>query len=81
MRPWTAWKVAIQVGGDGLQWGHGLAAVDGLARARASACVPWLQWGHGLAAVDGCAWRRNTITQLTLQWGHGLAAVDGFARV
>ena len=61
LRPWTAecdgpaadYKV-------GLQWGHGLAAVDGALAATTPAEARELQWGHGLAAVDGGAdraWR------------------------
>ena len=49
--------------GAGLQWGHGLAAVDGCAaRARVYRELQALQWGHGLAAVDGaptCGCRRG----------------------
>ena len=60
-----------------LQWGHGLAAVDGPSsrgqrrvRCRfngATALRPWTEWYEA------------TLTDSTkqLQWGHGLAAVDG----
>ena len=36
-----------------LQWGHGLAAVDGVALYVVCVVGAGLQWGHGLAAVDG----------------------------
>ena len=39
--------------GTGLQWGHGLAAVDGWVSRSRAASSSQLQWGHGLAAVDG----------------------------
>ena len=61
----------------GLQWGHGLAAVDGAVRqARqanlisfngATALRPWTGRSPCLAYGRICR----------LQWGHGLAAVDG----
>ena len=54
LRPWTE----KQYGGTPpdqyvLQWGHGLAAVDGLIGRPARIGPRMLQWGHGLAAVDG----------------------------
>ena len=61
-----------------LQWGHGLAAVDGAEVARfnrrsasfngATALRPWTADGASDPAVGP-----------ELQWGHGLAAVDGIA--
>ena len=36
-----------------LQWGHGLAAVDGGVACPRAGAPAQLQWGHGLAAVDG----------------------------
>ena len=36
-----------------LQWGHGLAAVDGVGGGLTAMPPLTLQWGHGLAAVDG----------------------------
>ena len=54
MRPWTAYKErAAERKKSRLQWGHGLAAVDGQADTRSHAEREALQWGHGLAAVDG----------------------------
>ena len=54
LRPW----MVDQFGGDNdrseLQWGHGLAAVDGYATDSVHDGAALLQWGHGLAAVDGC---------------------------
>ena len=54
LRPWTD-RIPAQRDGRrcGLQWGHGLAAVDGLVPDRVAELVEELQWGHGLAAVDG----------------------------
>ena len=60
-----------------LQWGHGLAAVDGPWRAAtmsvartgfngATALRPWTAGGRG-----------PDMAAHVLQWGHGLAAVDG----
>ena len=60
-----------------LQWGHGLAAVDGRRAQCHGQSGPRLQWGHGLAAVDGGAVRLHRVLEPQLQWGHGLAAVDG----
>ena len=40
---------------SGLQWGHGLAAVDGRSWPIVACQPAGLQWGHGLAAVDGYA--------------------------
>ena len=63
--------------GDVLQWGHGLAAVDGrtgrMRRRRptgfngATALRPWT----ASSRLSSCA------RASSLQWGHGLAAVDG----
>ena len=36
-----------------LQWGHGLAAVEGDSAFPPVPTAMWLQWGHGLAAVEG----------------------------
>ena len=62
-----------------LQWGHGLAAVDGTRRSTvavrragfngATALRPWT------AATGG----GKPVGRTRLQWGHGLAAVDGEA--
>ena len=54
MRPWTeaihyAWFAPLIE----LQWGHGLAAVDGGFMWLIGVHLLSLQWGHGLAAVDG----------------------------
>ena len=70
------------VGGGGvaavrLQWGHGLAAVDGGRHGRPVCDDCMLQWGHGLAAVDGPIMVVSVPARALLQWGHGLAAVDG----
>ena len=46
---------------DELQWGHGLAAVDGLMAMNAVNAQLGLQWGHGLAAVDGRRRREGLI--------------------
>ena len=35
------------------QWGHGIAAVDGLLDYAEDRVLIVLQWGHGIAAVDG----------------------------
>ena len=54
MRPWTvATRHALMRARISLQWGHGLAAVDGAYGLGAVAWERQLQWGHGLAAVDG----------------------------
>ena len=56
MRPWTdVWIADFSVRFLKLQWGHGLAAVDGTPVAEELARKYGLQWGHGLAAVDGSA--------------------------
>ena len=68
----------LPVGNVELQWGHGLAAVDGRPCARrtttlslsfngATALRPWMA---GVAAG-------RQLPDARLQWGHGLAAVDG----
>ena len=78
MRPW----MVVDVAGDGaakqLQWGHGLAAVDGSPAAMmtcrrtsfngATALRPWM----GIRDT-------TNVREIGLQWGHGLAAVVGFA--
>ena len=80
LRPWTA-DVGEQFFADGsvLQWGHGLAAVDGAARPRHARRRPASMGprpcGRGRLG-DGR--RRRGAGQL--QWGHGLAAVDGRQR-
>ena len=54
MRPWMArayLKAASRL--PALQWGHGLAAVDGNTIWLYPFRAGMLQWGHGLAAVDG----------------------------
>ena len=53
MRPWTEAVAATMKDGGELQWGHGLAAVDGDESGRVWVADSVLQWGHGLAAVDG----------------------------
>ena len=56
MRPWTAVDVhRDSADRQQLQWGHGLAAVDGRDLAVVFPTLMRLQWGHGLAAVDGAA--------------------------
>ena len=60
-----------------LQWGHGLAAVDGFDARDEERRYSGLQWGHGLAAVDGDEAVAVARVAAWLQWGHGLAAVDG----
>ena len=80
LRPWTGLRSASRAMAFELQWGHGLAAVDGCARRPheqatesfngATALRPWTALvARHLGAADG------------LQWGHGLAAVDGMRRV
>ena len=54
LRPWmAAFREAYWVKGGELQWGHGLAAVDGGCAQVQRNQSHGLQWGHGLAAVDG----------------------------
>ena len=56
MRPWMVDRRAHdEAHAELLQWGHGLAAVDGCPLAGLVALAAELQWGHGLAAVDGGA--------------------------
>ena len=59
MRPWTATAGSSKAATAAkLQWGHGLAAVDGCEGQRRHEWMrEELQWGHGLAAVDGAACR------------------------
>ena len=62
-RPCGRGRVTLNTGKggvDALQWGHGLAAVDGAVRPASKARSARLQWGHGLAAVDGTIGRRMT---------------------
>ena len=81
MRPWTGWVGPHTLWvRRRLQWGHGLAAVDGADGADQDGAMLWLQWGHGLAAVDGNGGAGEPGGHGTLQWGHGLAAVDGLDR-
>ena len=77
-RGWRAKVQPGQVDFRVLQWGHGLAAVDGCPAARRARVPAQLQWGHGLAAVDGPSRLKVGIPAHGLQWGHGLAAVDGW---
>ena len=57
LRPWKGrWRDLSDVPMGKLQWGHGLAAVEGESAAPAPDHIPLLQWGHGLAAVEG--WER-----------------------
>ena len=79
MRPWMAVSEIAPRKGMVLQWGHGLAAVDGGHGRDKHARANQLQWGHGLAAVDGGFMWLVGVHLLSLQWGHGLAAVDGVA--
>ena len=79
LRPWTAVSQAEAVWRYyRLQWGHGLAAVDGSeagaeqAGADAASMGP-RPCGRGR---DGAGLAPGAGAQL--QWGHGLAAVDGF---
>ena len=79
MRPWTEAALRVKTVTLELQWGHGLAAVDGSARHIQWRIADKLQWGHGLAAVDGGVGVVADNRHGQLQWGHGLAAVDGQA--
>ena len=80
MRPWTAISTAHFTHAVELQWGHGLAAVDGNHLNAEPMPASKLQWGHGLAAVDGTFLVIKPKPNQSLQWGHGLAAVDGGRR-
>ena len=54
MRPWKAATIAeMRAAASELQWGHDLAAVEGLKACALRFCTEWLQWGHDLAAVEG----------------------------
>ena len=75
-RGWCAVGERLHLGVK-LQWGHGLAAVDGTSDQFGMEPSAELQWGHGLAAVDGRGGRAALAELAELQWGHGLAAVDG----
>ena len=77
LRPWTDARAPEHLHVEQLQWGHGLAAVDGQFHGGAFAQALKLQWGHGLAAVDGSPPTSCSTRSPGLQWGHGLAAVDG----
>ena len=81
LRPWTVYSRPFPPPPSAtLQWGHGLAAVDGCPRRRLCRRLYGLQWGHGLAAVDGRMFGHDPDPDsMALQWGHGLAAVDGGA--
>ena len=77
LRPWTECPSPGFAGDERLQWGHGLAAVDGQSGYQPPFMFTELQWGHGLAAVDGGEGDQCMTAETALQWGHGLAAVDG----
>ena len=79
-RGWFCASECLATTAPGLQWGHGLAAVVGMAAELAYDGSIWLQWGHGLAAVVGCAGPLHGRRLYGLQWGHGLAAVVGRRR-
>ena len=78
LRPWTG-------GGDlrgpeglrWLQWGHGLAAVDGCRKVERVDGVNCFNGATALRPWTGIALRRIRFCLAKLQWGHGLAAVDG----
>ena len=78
LRPWTAQPDHRHSTADLLQWGHGLAAVDGSTGpirpppppSRFNGATALRPWTAGMALG-------RIRTQLRLQWGHGLAAVDG----
>ena len=81
LRPWTGLRPRMGAASHfALQWGHGLAAVDGTTISQIAHDVITLQWGHGLAAVDGGTSKAAWKVSVMLQWGHGLAAVDGDGR-
>ena len=77
MRPWTADGVRrFARAWLSLQWGHGLAAVDGGSRCRGRA---WRRASMGPRPCGRGRLRRRDrcCAACELQWGHGLAAVDG----
>ena len=54
MRPWKELLAFNEMKRlKGLQWGHGLAAVEGSNHTGVTPRIDKLQWGHGLAAVEG----------------------------
>ena len=81
LRPWTVFPApSLRRPSHQLQWGHGLAAVDGRcctcrAGRRARASMGPRPCGRGRQFVKGA----DSAAPVLLQWGHGLAAVDGFA--
>ena len=77
MRPWTeVWWRRARRPLELLQWGHGLAAVDGCSP---TPSPPTLQSFNGATALR--PWTGDMVDSADraweLQWGHGLAAVDG----
>ena len=81
LRPWTAVRPAeIAEPERVLQWGHGLAAVDGpKPPARAASREPASMGPRPCGRGRQYLWLGNR-TVSGLQWGHGLAAVDGAGR-
>ena len=77
LRPWTVVGGANANMLDELQWGHGLAAVDG---SSARSEPPRPTSFNGATALRPWTGQDRTMrlnVTLELQWGHGLAAVDG----
>ena len=78
MRPWTAFtEIVSSTGLLGLQWGHGLAAVDGAPRGRGRHHPRRASMGPRPCGRGRSGTPASTRCRLKLQWGHGLAAVDG----
>ena len=78
LRPWTGGSIDCPaVFMDGLQWGHGLAAVDGRACQSSSMAVVCFNGATALRPWTVVIRLGTARPRGVLQWGHGLAAVDG----
>ena len=78
LRPWT---VSTSDASPGLlfllQWGHGLAAVDGRHGPREHPLLARASMGPRPCGRGRAAGGSINLGTTLLQWGHGLAAVDG----
>ena len=78
MRPWTVVPARVNICTVMLQWGHGLAAVDGTERRPNVVPVPSFNGATALRPWTDAVCGEPIPLDNELQWGHGLAAVDGW---
>ena len=70
----------IELGGSGLQWGHGLSAVETPCRLSVRDTTDWASMGpRPFSRGNRSLSRTRPFCRLRLQWGHGLSAVETLA--